>query len=445
MARIRLSEHFSYKKLLRFVLPSILMMIFTSIYSVVDGLFVSNFVGTTAFAAVNLIYPLTMMMSSVGFMLGTGGTAIIGKALGEGRKEDAHRYFTMLMGAVILFGVVLAVLGILLLRPVSILLGAEGALLEDCLRYGRVMLVALPFFMLQVAFQELFVVAEKAKLGLAVTVLSGVANMVLDALFVAGFHWGLLGAAFATAISQVVGAVIPLVYFARPNDSLLRFTKELHFYPKVLGKACANGSSEMVSNLASSLVSLLYNYQLMRLLGENGVAAYGVIMYVGFIFAAVNLGYAMGSAPIISFQYGAENHDELKNLYRKSLLLMAAGGLGMFLIAKLVARPLALIFVSYDPVLLELTIHAFHIIAFAFLLNGLNTFASAFFTALNNGAVSAVLSFLRTFVFEIAGILGLPLLFAVDGLWAAMAVAECVSFLVSLYFFLSRRRQYGYG
>ena len=445
MARIRLSEHFSYKKLLRFVLPSILMMIFTSIYSVVDGLFVSNFVGTTAFAAVNLIYPLTMMMSSVGFMLGTGGTAIIGKALGEGRKEDAHRYFTMLMGAVILFGVVLAVLGILLLRPVSILLGAEGALLEDCLRYGRVMLVALPFFMLQVAFQELFVVAEKAKLGLAVTVLSGVANMVLDALFVAGFHWGLLGAAFATAISEVVGAVIPLVYFARPNDSLLRFTKELHFYPKVLGKACANGSSEMVSNLASSLVSLLYNYQLMRLLGENGVAAYGVIMYVGFIFAAVNLGYAMGSAPIISFQYGAENHDELKNLYRKSLLLMAAGGLGMFLIAKLVARPLALIFVSYDPVLLELTIHAFHIIAFAFLLNGLNTFASAFFTALNNGAVSAVLSFLRTFVFEIAGILGLPLLFAVDGLWAAMAVAECVSFLVSLYFFLSRRRQYGYG
>lgn len=445
MARIRLSEHFSYKKLLRFVLPSILMMIFTSIYSVVDGLFVSNFVGTTAFAAVNLIYPLTMMMSSVGFMLGTGGTAIIGKALGEKRQEDASRYFTMLMAAVVIFGVVLAAVGILFLRPVSVLLGAEGQLLADCVSYGRVVLVALPFFMLQVAFQELFVVAEKAKLGLGVTVLSGVANMVLDALFVAGFHWGLLGAAFATAISQVVGAVIPLVYFARPNDSLLRFTKELHFYPKVLGKACANGSSEMVSNLASSLVSLLYNYQLMRLLGENGVAAYGVIMYVGFIFAAVNLGYAMGSAPIISFQYGAENHDELKNLYRKSLLLMAAGGLGMFLIAKLVARPLALIFVSYDPVLLDLTIHAFHIIAFAFLLNGLNTFASAFFTALNNGAVSAVLSFLRTFVFEIAGILGLPLLFAVDGLWAAMAVAECVSFLVSLYFFLSRRRQYGYG
>ncbi len=445
MARIHLSEHFTYKKLLRFVLSSILMMIFTSIYSVVDGLFVSNFVGTTAFAAVNLIYPLTMMMSSVGFMLGTGGTAIIGKTLGEERREDASHYFTMLMAAVVVFGVVLAAVGILFLRPVSVLLGAEGQLLADCISYGRVVLVALPFFMLQVAFQELFVVAEKAKLGLAVTVLSGVANMVLDALFVAGFHWGLLGAAFATAISQVVGAVVPLVYFARPNDSLLRFTKELHFYPKVLGKACANGSSEMVSNLASSLVSLLYNYQLMRLLGENGVAAYGVIMYVGFIFAAVNLGYAMGSAPIISFQYGAENHDELKNLYRKSLLLMAAGGLGMFLIAKLVARPLALIFVSYDPVLLDLTIHAFHIIAFAFLLNGLNTFASAFFTALNNGAVSAVLSFLRTFVFEIAGILGLPLLFAVDGLWAAMAVAECVSFLVSLYFFLSRRRQYGYG
>lgn len=445
MARIRLSEHFTYKKLLRFVLPSVLMMIFTSIYSVVDGLFVSNFVGTTAFAAVNLIYPLTMMLGSVGFMLGTGGTAIIGKTLGEGQTEDARRYFTMLMAAVALFGAVLAGLGILVLRPVSVLLGAEGTLLEDCVRYGRVVLAALPFFMLQIAFQELFVVAEKPKLGLGVTVLSGVANMVLDALFVAGFHWGLVGAALATAISQVVGGVLPLVYFARPNDSLLRFTRELHLYPKVLGKACANGSSEMVSNLASSLVSLLYNYQLLRLLGENGVAAYGVIMYLGFIFAAVNLGYSMGTAPVISFQYGAENHDELKNLYRKSLFLMAAGGLGMFLIAKLLARPLALIFVSYDPALLDLTVHAFHIIAFAFLLNGLNTFASAFFTALNNGAVSAALSFLRTFVFQIAGILGLPLLFGVDGLWAAMAAAECVSFLVSLYFFLSRRARYHYG
>lgn len=445
MARIHLSEHFTYKKLLRFVLPSVLMMIFTSIYSVVDGLFVSNFVGTTAFAAVNLIYPLVMMLSSVGFMLGTGGTAIIGKTLGEGQREEANRYFTMLIAAVVLFGAVLAALGILFLRPVSILLGAEGALLDDCIRYGRVILAALPFFALQVAVQELFVVAEKASLGLGVTVLSGVVNMVLDALFVAGFHWGLLGAAFATAISQVVGAVVPVLYFARPNDSLLRFTKALHFYPKVLGKACANGSSEMVSNLASSLVSLLYNYQLLRLLGENGVAAYGVIMYVGFIFAAVNLGYAMGSAPIISFQYGAENHSELKNLYRKSLLLLSAGGLGMFLIAKLVARPLSLIFVSYDPVLLELTVHAFHIIAFAFLLNGLNTFASAFFTALNNGAVSAVLSFLRTFVFQIVGILGLPLLFGVDGLWAAMAVTECASFFVSLYCFLSRRRRYQYG
>ncbi|MCI8828224.1 MAG: MATE family efflux transporter [Ruminiclostridium sp.] len=445
MARIHLSEHFTYKKLLRFVLPSVLMMIFTSIYSVVDGLFVSNFVGTTAFAAVNLIYPLVMMLSSVGFMLGTGGTAIIGKTLGEGQREEANRYFTMLIAAVVLFGAVLAALGILFLRPVSILLGAEGALLDDCIRYGRVILAALPFFALQVAVQELFVVAEKASLGLGVTVLSGVVNMVLDALFVAGFHWGLLGAAFATAISQVVGAVVPVLYFARPNDSLLRFTKALHFYPKVLGKACANGSSEMVSNLASSLVSLLYNYQLLRLLGENGVAAYGVIMYVGFIFAAVNLGYAMGASPIISFQYGAENHSELKNLYRKSLLLLSAGGLGMFLIAKLVARPLSLIFVSYDPVLLELTVHAFHIIAFAFLLNGLNTFASAFFTALNNGAVSAVLSFLRTFVFQIVGILGLPLLFGVDGLWAAMAVTECASFFVSLYCFLSRRRRYQYG
>ena len=442
--RIQLSDHFTYRKLLRFTLPSIVMMIFTSIYGVVDGMFVSNFVGKTPFAAVNLIYPVLMILGALGFMVGTGGAAIVAKTLGEGKPALANQYFTLLVLSAAVGGGVVSLLGLLFIRPVSAALGAEGAMLEHCVLYARIILAANPFFILQNVFQSFFVAAEKPKLGLGVTVGAGLTNIALDALLVAVLPLGLAGAAIATAMSQVVGGLAPVLYFARKNGSLLRLTRT-RFYGRILAKTCANGSSEMVSNLASSLVSLLYNYQLLRLLGENGVAAYGVIMYVGFIFAAVNLGYAMGASPIISFQYGAENHSELKNLYRKSLLLLSAGGLGMFLIAKLVARPLSLIFVSYDPELLALTVHAFHIIAFAFLLNGLNTFASAFFTALNNGAVSAVLSFLRTFVFQIVGILGLPLLFGVDGLWAAMAAAGGARFFVSLYCFLSRRRRYQYG
>ena len=305
MARIHLSEHFSYGKLTRFVFPSIMMMIFTSIYSVVDGLFVSNFVGKTAFAAVNLTAPVSMVLAAAGFMIGTGGSALIGKTLGEGKRDEANRYFSMLIASVVLGGVVLTAVGFAVLRPAVLLLGAEGQLLKDSILYGRIILAAQTFFMLQTTFQSFFVTAEKPRLGLAVTVLSGLTNMALDALFVAVFHWGLAGAAFATAVSQVAGALIPIFYFAVPNDSLLRLTRKTKLYPKVLWSACANGSSEMVSNLASSLVALLYNYQLMRLLGENGVAAYGVIMYAGFIFAAINMGYTIGISPVISFHYGA--------------------------------------------------------------------------------------------------------------------------------------------
>ncbi len=445
MARIHLSEHFTYGKLTRFVLPSIMMMIFTSIYSVVDGLFVSNFVGKTAFAAVNLTYPITMVLSAAGFMIGTGGSALIGKTLGEGKPDEANRYFSMLIGVVVAIGAVLTALGLVFLRPVVLLLGAEGQLLDDSILYGRIILLAETFFMLQTTFQSFFVTAEKPTLGFVVTLLSGLANMVLDALFVAVFQWGLAGAAYATAVSQITGALIPVVYFAFPNDSLLRLTRKTRLYPKVLWNTCTNGSSEMVSNLANSLLSLLYNFQLMRLLGENGVAAYGVIMYAGFIFAAINIGYTIGLSPVISFHYGADNHGELKNLFQKSLRLIGAGGILMFLAAEVAARPMARLFVGYDAELLELTVHAAHIIAFAFLLNGINTFASAFFTALNDGAVSATLSFLRTFLFQIICILCLPLIWKADGLWSAMAAAEAVSFLVTLYFFIRKRNVYHYA
>ena len=445
MARIHLSEHFTYGKLTRFVLPSIMMMIFTSIYSVVDGLFVSNFVGKTAFAAVNLTYPITMVLSAAGFMIGTGGSALIGKTLGEGKPDEANRYFSMLIGVVVAIGAVLTALGLVFLRPVVLLLGAEGQLLDDSILYGRIILLAETFFMLQTTFQSFFVTAEKPTLGFVVTLLSGLANMVLDALFVAVFQWGLAGAAYATAVSQITGALIPVVYFAFPNDSLLRLTRKTRLYPKVLWNTCTNGSSEMVSNLANSLLSLLYNFQLMRLLGENGVAAYGVIMYAGFIFAAINIGYTIGLSPVISFHYGADNHGELKNLFQKSLRLIGAGGILMFLAAEVAARPMARLFVGYDAELLELTVHAAHIIAFAFLLNGINTFASAFFTALNDGAVSATLSFLRTCLFQIICILCLPLIWKADGLWSAMAAAEAVSFLVTLYFFIRKRNVYHYA
>lgn len=445
MARIHLSEHFTYGKLLRFVFPSITMMIFTSVYSVVDGLFVSNYVGKTSFAALNLIYPMIMALSTVGFMIGTGGSAILGKTLGEGKPDEANRYFTMLIYTVLVAGIAFAALGIAFLRPAAILLGANDALLDGCLLYGGVSLAALPFFMLQTTFQSFFVTAEKPVLGLVVTVLSGVTNMALDALFIAGFHWGLFGAAFATGLSQAVGALIPIVYFALPNNSLLRLTGSTRLYPKVLWKACTNGSSEMVSNLASSLAALLYNHQLMWLLGENGVAAYGVIMYVSFIFAAIEFGYTMGLGPIVSFQYGAGNHTELQNLCRKSLLLVGLSSAAMFLAAKLIARPMSEIFVGYDGELLELTAHAFHIFAYAFLLSGFNTFASAFFTALNDGYVSAVLSFLRTFLFKITGILALPVLMGADGLWFAMAAAELASLLVSIYYLATRRKTYHYA
>ena len=441
--KVNLSDHFTYRKLLSFVLPSIVMMVFTSIYGVVDGLFVSNYAGKTAFAAINLVMPFIMVLGGMGFMIGTGGTALVAKVLGEGEKKEANRYFSMMVLVTLLLGVALSVVGVIFMRPVSRLLGATEAMMDDCVLYGRIVIAFTFTFMLQNVFQSFLIVAEKPKLGLAVTVAAGVTNMVLDALFVGGFGWGIAGAAVATGLSQCVGGILPLIYFLRPNNSLLRLCKTRLELRPIL-KACGNGSSELMSNISSSFVSMLYNFQLLRFAGEDGVSAYGVLMYVQFIFVAIYVGYAVGSAPIVGFHYGAKNHDELKNLLRKSTLLMASSGVVLTILAMVLAGPLAKIFVGYDQGLYDLTRHAFRVFAYSFLLAGFNIFASSFFTALNNGAVSAAISFLRTLIFQTASVLLLPLVLGVDGIWWAIFAAEVFASLISVAFLFAKRERYHY-
>jgi len=440
---IQLSDHFTYKKLIRFTMPSIMMMIFTSIYSVVDGLFVSNFAGKTSFAAVNFIMPYIMVLGAVGFMFGAGGSALVSKTMGEGDMEKANRIFSMLVYVSAGCGFVLAALGIAFVRPVARLLGAEGAMLDDCVRYGRIVLLATPGFMLQMEFQNFFITAEKPQMGLYVTVGSGIANIVLDALFVAIFKWGIVGAAAATAISQILGGVIPIIYFLRPNNSILHLGR-FEFDGRALLKTCTNGSSELMSNISMSLVGMLYNIQLIKYAGENGVAAYGVIMYVNMIFLAIFIGYAIGVAPVISYHYGAENHPELKGLLRKSFIIIGISSACMMLFALAAAGALSRIFVGYDEELREMTRHGFVIYSFSFLCSGMAIFGSSFFTALNNGLVSAVISFLRTLVFQVAAVMLLPLLWGIDGIWYSIVVAEVMAVAVTLAFMAALKHQYRY-
>ena len=441
--KIQLSDHFTYSKLLRYTLPSIVMMVFTSIYGVVDGFFVSNFVGKTPFTAVNFIMPVLMILGAAGFMLGTGGGALIAKTMGEGKQEEANRLFSLVIYTGVGCGVVLAALGLLFIRPIAAALGAQGQMLEDSVTYARIILCAIPAFVLQYEFQCLFATAEKPTLGLYVTVAAGVTNMVLDALFVAVFRWGLEGAAAATALSQCVGGLIPLVYFARPNSSLLRLGRT-RLDGKALWKTCTNGSSELMSSISGSVVSMLYNTQLLRYAGEDGVAAYGVLMYVSLVFQAVFIGYSVGTAPVIGYHYGAQNHGELRGLRRKSMMVIAIFAAAMFTAAQLLARPLSLLFVGYDQELLELTVQAFFIFSFSFLFSGFAIFGSSFFTALNNGLVSAAISFLRTLVFQVSAVLIFPLIWEVDGIWLSIVAAEALAVTVTAAFLWALRKKYQY-
>lgn len=443
MTKIQLSDHFTYPRLLRFVFPSIVMMVFTSIYGVVDGLFVSNFVGKAAFASVNLITPFLMLLGGVGFMLGTGGSALVAKTLGERRPEQANRYFTMVLMVTLIAGAVLSVLGVLVMRPVALFLGAGENMVEDCVLYGRITLMFAWSFMLQNLFQSFLVTAEKPKLGLAVTVAAGVTNMVLDAVMVGALRWGVAGAAIATGLSQCVGGVLPLVYFLRPNSSLLRLTRTRIEGRPILW-TCSNGISEMVSNVTASVVGMLYNFQLLKYAGQDGVAAYGVLMYVQFIFAAVFIGYAIGCAPIVGYHFGAANYSELRSLRQKSLRLMAGSGCGMVVVTQLLASPLGRIFVGYDAGLFDMTVRAFRICSVGFLFAGINIFSSSFFTALSNGGVSAAISFLRTFVFKLSAVLILPLILKLDGVWFSDVTAEALACVVSVVFLVVMRKKYNY-
>ena len=443
--KIQLSEHFTYNKLLRFVFPSIVMMIFTSIYSVVDGLFVSNFVGKTALASINLIFPFLMGLSALGFMIGTGGSAIVAKTLGEGDPKRANSYFSMLVYVTTIGGIILALLGMLLVPSVVSFLGAEGELLSNCILYGRISFISMPAFMLQNVFQSFFVTAEKPKLGLAVIITAGVTNMILDLLFVGILGFGLAGAAVATVCGEMIGGLFPIFYFSRKNSSLLRLGKT-QFNGRILMQTCVNGSSELMTNLSSSIVNSLYNIQLMKFAGENGVAAYAAIMYVNFIFIAIFLGYSIGSAPIISYHYGAGNDGELKNLYKKSLQLVGSWGILLFVLAQFLATPLAKLFVGYDSTLLAMTQTGFRIYSLVYIINGFNIFGSSFFTALSNGVVSAVISFLRTLVFQIGAVFILPIVFGgINGIWSSVTVAELLTLCITITFFVRQRRKYHYA
>ncbi len=438
---IQLSDHFNYGRLLRFTLPSIIMMIVTSVYGVVDGFFVSNYAGKTPFAAVNFIIPLLMMLGSVGFMFGTGGGALIAKMMGQGKP--VNETFSLIVYTSIALGTAIAVLGLIFLRPIAVLMGAEGQMLEDSLIYGWINLLALPFYVLQYEFQCLFATAEKPQMGLYVTVAAGVTNIVLDALFVAVFSWGAAGAAAATGFSQAAGGIIPLIYFRQENSSPLRLVK-CRFDGKALWKTCSNGSSELMNNIAMSAVSMLYNIQLMKYAGENGVAAYGVLMYVNMIFLAIFIGYSVGAAPVIGYHFGAQNYDELKGLLKKSFVLLSVCAVFMFIAGQALGKPLSVLFVGYDQELLDITAHAFFIFSFSFLFSGFSIFGSSFFTALNDGLTSALISSLRTLAFETGAILILPVFWKLDGIWLSVPAAEGMAVLLTLFFMKFKQKEYHY-
>ncbi len=440
---IQLSDKFTYKKLLRFCLGPIFMMIFTSVYSVVDGIFVSNFAGEDPFKAINLIFPVIMILGAVGFMFGAGGTAVVSKTLGEGNKKRANEYFTLVVTVTFATGIIFALGFFFLLRPIAAVIGATGAVLEDAVIYSKIIIIALPFFMLQNLFQSFFIAAEKPKLGFLFTVASGITNIVFDAVFIIGCKLGVAGAAIGTALSQFVGGVLPLIYFACKNGSLLRFVK-FRMYWRVIGKSCVNGSSELLGNIAMSLVSVIYNWQLIRTVGDDGVAAFGVIMYVQFVFVAIFIGYCLGVAPIVGYNFGAQNRTELQNIFKKSMIILALTSLAMTAAAELLARPIALVFVSYDETLMEMTTRGMRLYSVCFLFSGFCMFCSSFFTALSNGLISAVVSFGRTLVFQLLCIWLLPIWLGLDGIWISTPVAEGVSLLLCTVMFVANNKRYGY-
>lgn len=440
---IKLSDHFTYKKLLRFTVPSIVMMICTSMYGVIDGIFVSNYIGKMSLAAINFIMPVLYIFAMFGYMFGAGGSALVSKTLGEGNRKRANGLFSLFVYISIIFGVFMTVSGYFFMRPLVQWFGAEGELLEQSLIYGHIFLLALTAWILMYVFQLFFITAEKPKLGLMVTIASGVTNIVLDALFIVVFEWGIAGAAAASAIGQLVGGVFPIVYFARENSSILRLTKPVIDFKAIL-QGFANGSSELVSGMSASFGSILYNVQLLKYAGENGVAAYGVLMYISMIVTSIFNGYSSGIVPVIGYHYGACNHDELKSLLKKSVIVVGLFSTSIFTLSEFLAYPIAKVYVGYDEELMRITTQGFFVYSFAFLFMGMAVFVSSFFTALNNGTVSAMVAFLRTLVFETTAIILLPIVFGVDGIWGSIVLAELMAAVVGAGFIYRMRRRYCY-
>lgn len=442
--QIQLSDHFTYSRLLRFTLPSICMMIFTSIYGMVDGFFISNIVGKTAFASVNLIIPFLQIIGGVGAMLGVGGSALVAKTLGEGDIPKARRYFTMMMYLMLGTSIFFTVVGIAVLRPVAYLFGATEAMIGDVMTYGTICLLFNTALQAQYTFQSYLIVAEKPKLALGVVIAAGVSNMILDYVLMAVIPMGIAGAAFATGLSQCVAGVIPFLWFlSKKNKSALRFTKT-NFELKPMLLACGNGASEMMSSVSASITGILYNLQLMKYAGEDGVAAYGVVMYAAFVFLGVFNGYSQGSSPIMGYHYGAQNFKEMKNVLKRSLIMLGSAAAVLTALAMMLARPIASVFVGYDAELLDMTARAFMICATPFLVMWFNMYTSCFFTALNDGAVSAAISFMRALVLPVICIIVMPLIWELDGVWYSLAGSEILGVFVSLAFLLGKRKKYHY-
>lgn len=441
--KIGLGEHFNYKKLIRFVLPSIVMMIFISIYGIVDGIFVSNIVGSNAFASVNFVMPVLMIIGAIGFMVGTGGSALVSLTIGQGHQKKANEYFSLLIYFLLAAGIVVSLLIFIFVDKMVKWLGADATIVNDCILYGRILSALMPFFLLQNCFQNFLVVAEKPGFGLVVTVLAGVTNMILDFLFMYVFKMGVAGAAFATGISWIVGTSIPFLYFIKRKENELKLVKP-KWNSSVVVKSCSNGLSEMLSNISLSIVNMLFNMQLMKYAGANGVVAYGIIMYVSFIFVGTYQGYSFAIAPVIGYNYGAKNNKELKNIFKKSIIVIGIFSVVMTVAAESLSPLLASIFVSYDKDLVAMTTLAIRIFSLSFIISGFNIFASSLFTALNNGIISALISFLRTFVFQIVMIFGLPLLFDLNGLWLSVVFAEILSIIVSICCVCCNRKRYQY-
>lgn len=440
---IQIFEHLSYRKIIRFTSPTITMLVLSSIYGVVDGFFVSNFVGKTSFAAVNFIIPFLMILSSMGFMFGTGGGALISKTFGEGDLEKAKQLFSSIVYITIVAGIVFCGLGLICIRPFALKFGAEGQLLEDCVSYGSIVLLALPLQLLQYEFQCLASTSGKPVLGLCTTFVSGGTNIFLDGVFLIALGWGIKGVAAATVVSHVLGGMIPLIYFTFPNKSLLQLGKA-KMDGKAFAKICYNGASELVNNISMSVVSMLYNIQLLRYASEDGIAIYGVLMYISIIFDNIYMGYSVGIAPIIGYHYGAQNHKALKELLKKSVVIISSSAVLMYIVSLKMAGPLCAVFLGYDKILLNITIHAFSIFRFAFLFSGYPIFGSAFFTALNNGVISMVISGMRTFLFQSASVILFPLIWGVDGIWLSLIIAEAMSAMLTFLLLVLNRKKYHY-